>query len=453
MRPGPWVGHTADPFSCFRASQIVVFDYHVIVRVRKMSDRFSCKHADALNGGEDGDNSSPGNDVHESELKPQLGTDGESDVSHDAFGDECELPLELEGILERFDQATRLRLREPTRRTYSIVFRRFWLEMKLDGVTKRQLSTKRGRDELLSFLAAIPKPSLRTVISAIASVWKNGIGLPWPVDSKGDLPRLPRVRRRSTPSDGIVRKWHEAVRREPDVYLRLEWLMLAQHGWRPQHLCKVKWKYVLRDERGRPYALIADGSEEEFKTHASIASRLCPEVVETLAEWEKLVPDASPDGPILPFRDRARRLSVGTEQSSENVRAQWRRLQEKHSLPLLLPCHMRHFVSTACRRAGLSKQATAYLQGHDPTQGGSMRDWYDAPLVEDALDEQAERIPNGPLGVIESPEIEVTDGLPKEVSAMVSQFLDGSTGTLELMNALEKCRVNIQKASQPGLER
>ena len=54
-----------------------------------------------------------------------------------------------------------------------------------------------------------------------------------------------------------------------------------------------------------------------------------------------------------------------------------------------------------------------------------MRDWYDAPQVEDALDEQAERIPNGPLGVIEPSEIEVTDGLPEEVSALVSQFLDG----------------------------
>lgn len=51
------------------------------------------------------------------------------------------------------------------------------------------------------------------------------------------------------------------------------------------------------------------------------------------------------------------------------------------------------------------------------------------------------------------PENEVTDGLPKDVSAMVSQFLDGSTGTLELMKALDECRVNLQKASQPGLER
>ncbi|HUS56679.1 MAG TPA: hypothetical protein VMY17_01515, partial [Thermoplasmata archaeon] len=97
--------------------------------------------------------------------------------------------------------------------------------------------------------------------------------------------------------------------------------------------------------------------------------------------------------------------------------------------------------------------STAYLQGHDPTQGGSMRDWYDAPGVEETFCEQAERIPNGPLGVIEPPEIEVTGGLPKEVSAMVSQFMDGSVGTLELMNGLEKCRANLQKATQPGLER
>jgi integrase len=421
--------------------------------VDSSSDRFSCKHADTLNGGEDGDNSSLGIDIHESELEPQLGTDGESDVSHDAFGDECELPLELEGILERFSQSTRIRLKAQTGRGYSIQFRRFWAEKSLEGTTKRELS-RNGQKLLLEFLETVPKRSWRTVLSALASVWKYGIGLPWPIDAKRDLPRLPRVGRRATPSDALVRKWHDAIRREPDIYLKLEWLMLAQHGWRPQHLCRIKWKHLLRDDNGRPYALVAEGFEEDFKTHASIACSLCPEVVEALAEWEKEIGTAtSLESPILPFRNRAKRLFVNREQSTDNVRGQWKRIQARHGLQPLLPCQMRHFASTACRRAGLSKQSTAYLQGHDPTQGGCMRDWYDAPGVEEAFCEQAERIPNGPLGVIEPPEIEVTDGLPKAVSAMVSQFLDGSVGTLELMKALDECRTNLQKASQPKVER
>lgn len=210
----------------------------------------------------------------------------------------------------------------------------------------------------------------------------------------------------------------------------------------------------MRGDDGSPYALVAEGIDEGFKTHASIACRLCPEVINELVGWEKQVRTrTTPEDPVLPFRSSTGRLYLGREQTTEHVRRQWSRFQKRHGLQTLLPCHLRHFVSTACRRAGLSKQATAYLQGHDPTQGGSMRDWYDAPLVEDALDEQAERIPNGPLGVIEPPKIEVTDGLPKDVVAMVSQFLDGSTGTLELMNALEKCRTDLQKASQPRVER
>ncbi|HIH00795.1 TPA: hypothetical protein HA259_01705 [Thermoplasmata archaeon] len=416
-------------------------------------DKLTAGDRDTGHGGEDGDNSSLGMCIDEPKHEPQLGADGESDACHDAFGDDYELPLELEGILERFSQSTRIRLKAQTRRSYSIQFRRFWAEKSLDDTTKRELS-RNGQELLLEFLETVPNRSWRTSLSALASVWKYGIGLPWPIDAKRDLPRLPRVGRRPTPSDALVRKWHDAIRREPDIYLKLEWLMLAQHGWRPQHLCKVKWKHLLRDDNGRPYALVADGFEESFKTHASIACWLCPEVVEALVEWEKEIgTELFLENPILPFRNRAKQLLFSREQSTDNVRGQWKRIQVRHGLQPLLPCQKRHFASTACRRADLSKQSTAYLQGHDPTQGGSMRDWYDAPGVEEAFREQAERIPNGPLGVIEPPEIEVTDDLPKDVSAMVSQFLDGSMGTLELIDALEKHKASFPRASQPGVER
>lgn len=148
-----------------------------------MSDRFTCLRPDTVTGDEDGDNSSPGSDGHESRLEPQLGTDRESDCSCDAVGDDFDLSLEIDGILERFGQSTRVRLRAQTRRSYPIHFRRFWVEMSLEGTTKRALS-RDGQRLRLGFLETVPKRSWRSMLSSLASVWKFGIGLPCPIDSK-----------------------------------------------------------------------------------------------------------------------------------------------------------------------------------------------------------------------------------------------------------------------------
>ncbi len=45
-----------------------------------------------------------------------------------------------------------------------------------------------------------------------------------------------------------------------------------------------------------------------------------------------------------------------------------------------------------------------------------MRDWHDNPRSEDVFDEQAAKLPNGPLGPLERPEAKLVEGFsPKEL--------------------------------------
>jgi hypothetical protein len=119
------------------------------------------------------------------------------------------------------------------------------------------------------------------------------------------------------------------------------------------------------------------------------------------------------------------------------------------AIPRNTPDHLRHFVATISRRAGLSKQATAYMMGHNATQGGNMTDWYDSPQLQDVFDEQAARLPYGPLGLLDPPTVELEGGLSKEVVSLVSAYLAGQTGTMEFATSMEKMRLQrpIQQTS------
>jgi len=57
--------------------------------------------------------------------------------------------------------------------------------------------------------------------------WSFGLGLPWPIDARRDLGKLPRTRRRESPSDAVMTAWKEAISHEPDLRLQLEWLLVA----------------------------------------------------------------------------------------------------------------------------------------------------------------------------------------------------------------------------------
>jgi hypothetical protein len=70
-----------------------------------------------------------------------------------------------------------------------------------------------------------------------------------------------------------------------------------------------------------------------------------------------------------------------------------------------------------------------------------MRDWYDAPQVEDILAEQAQCMPRGPLGTLEPPEVNLVEGLPTDAVDMLKQYLAGQIGTMELATRLEEIRM------------
>ncbi len=71
-----------------------------------------------------------------------------------------------------------------------------------------------------------------------------------------------------------------------------------------------------------------------------------------------------------------------------------------------------------------------------------MRDWYDNPEMQDSLDEQSLKLPRGPLGLLEPPEVKLTEGLPPEAVALLREFLAGGVGTLEFAHRLEALKAH-----------
>ncbi len=369
-----------------------------------------------------------------------LGTDG-GGVGSDVGGPgEGEPFVRTSDILERFAASARARLRATSLEAYDQAFRAFASQASLDGFTRRQLSGPKGRGLLLAYLETVPRPSWQWRVAALKAVWTLGLGLPWPLELKRDLGRLPPVRRRESPPDATVKAWADALAHEPDPYLRLLWLLVAQHGWRPSHVANLRWRHVRAGADGRPVAIVADGLEAGFKTPAPVAARLAPAVVEALEAWRRGAPEALPERPILPWRDARGKAEPGRLLGRHTLRDHWCGLRSKWRLPALRPVDLRHWVATACRRAGLSKLASAYLMGHDPAQGGAMRDWYDRPGLEDVFTEQGEQLPRGPLGLLEPPEIKLVEGLPPVAVELLRAYLAGEVGTMEMASRLEALR-------------
>jgi len=382
------------------------------------------------------------------ELQHPLGDGRDSEVREDSGtivdGDAV---VRVSEVLERFHANTKLRLGPRAHSLYSKRFRDFAEHSGLAACTKRQLAGRRGKIMLLDYLATVPRPSWQCVSSFLKSVWIHGVGLPWPIDMTKDVGKLPRVRRRTSPRDELVRQWARALSHETDQYDLLIWLMLSQFGWRPSHLAKMRWRNVRVDASGRPDAILADGTESGFKTGAPVAAWLPPDVVQVLEAWRKEL-RPYPEHPILPWRSMKGRVGNGRPASSGHMRNHLYRIRKKWGLPAIRPVDCRHWVATTCRKAGLSKAASAYLMGHDPTSGESMRDWYDAPQVEDILAEQAQCMPRGPLGTLEPPEVKLVEGLPTDAVDVLRQYLAGQVGTMELATRLEEIR--MKAATPPG---
>ncbi|MGQ9587764.1 MAG: hypothetical protein ACUVT7_05210 [Thermoplasmata archaeon] len=78
-----------------------------------------------------------------------------------------------------------------------------------------------------------------------------------------------------------------------------------------------------------------------------------------------------------------------------------------------------------------------------------MRDWYDSPQLQDIFDERAAHLPYGPLGLLEPPTVDLEGGLSKDIVSLVSAYLAGQLGTMELATQMGKMRLqhSTQQAS------
>jgi len=400
-------------------------------------------------GSQEGDRCDSG-DEHKNEPENTAPLGDRESSAHVGDTDDC--LVRVTDIVDRFTQQTKPRLKEQTAREYAAAFEVFAERAHLGDLTKRQIAGTRGKQLVLEHLQHIPKTCWRWQNAALKAVWMYGLNLPWPIDPKRDFGRLPKTQPRETPPNRIVQAWADGLEHEPDPYLRLIWLFVAQHGWRPSHVGRLKWRNVRYDQSGRPTAIIADGGKEDFKTSSPIAARLCPDVADALLAWKEVASEPLPERPIIPWRWGNGKVNPSKAQGRTSLRRHWDRLQETWNLPSLRMCDLRHWVSTTCRRAGLSKPASAYLTGHDARQGGSMRDWYDNPGLEDIFAEQVEKLPDGPLGTLTPVRLEPTEGLAPESVDLLREYMDGKIGTMEFANRIESIRLRLSAVQPPSMQ-
>jgi len=360
--------------------------------------------------------------------KPELGDGGVSDGSVGVIdGDSL---VNVDTVVENFEKLAGLRLRGRTGYQYELIFRRFAKTVGLEQYTRRQLAGKKGPELLIQYLLGdkVPTPSRRMENAALKTIWTEGLGLPYPIVRR-QLGELPEIGRRQSPRDSDVLPWVKTLEHEEDPYLKTLVLFVFQLGIRPSHAALFRWSHVRYGPDGRPEAIITSGREPGNKRMTAIKARIPPDLAEAMMELKKIAPSALPEDPILPLRKRNGELASAPMDATRYT-FQWLRFQRKHLLSHLRPVDLRHWVSTTCRRAGLSYAATNSLQGHK-CSSLNMRDRYDCPSDEELLEEQGRALPQGPIGFV-CPRIEMDQALPIELTQGLSKCLSGEMRPGEL---------------------
>jgi hypothetical protein len=75
-----------------------------------------------------------------------------------------------------------------------------------------------------------------------------------------------------------------------------------------------------------------------------------------------------------------------------------------------------------------------------------MRDWYDHISEHDAIEEQAQVLPYGPIGTLLRPDIKVEGDLPTEAKDLYSRFFKNEIGELELAKKLGELKRKMNEA-------
>jgi len=403
------------------------------------SYKFKCSNDHTVGtGGMDGDNMPL--DHGEDYGKPSRHPTGTGE-NQSATGREDDQPLNLEQILERYCQHPTIRMKpESTRRSYAYDFRRFAEHARIDRYSRPQLAGRKGKYLLLDHIAALPLRSRRPALSGLASVWKFGLNLPWPIDAKADIGKLPKTRRDLTPPDSTVKTWYERLLHETNPWLQSLWLLIAQLGLRPHTVARLRWTHVRYDEQGIPCEIRANGADEGFKTFADLACNLAPDVADALVRLRKWSSNSNDADPILPWMDGWGKVKHSRQATRKLYARHWDRMRNKYGLPKLRMKDMRHWVASQCRDSGLSEQARAYMQGHEQPIG-NMGEAYDNRGIEINLARQAEKLPHGPVGIFEKPDLEIVATLPGDLVATLIGYHDGKVGFTEVLSRLENWRL------------
>jgi len=390
------------------------------------TSKYNFQNAHTVSGSEAGQLASASQGKYETEQRrtTPLGEGGAIDVRQIVSDDD--LPLRVSEIINRFKKTACLRLRGSSPGTYERVFRQFADTMRLEQFTRRQLAGARGKELILSYLLdenEVTLASRRLFNAALKSVWESGLSLPYPVNSRRDLGELPPCQRRQSPRDSDLAPLVKAIEHEAEPYLKALVLIVVQLGVRPSHVRLFRWKHVRYGQDGKPDAIITTGLERGNKHYVAIKARLPPDLVEALIDLRRSIPEALPESPIFPQRRRSGTYETALEMTSSQYQDQWLRFEQRHRLNHIAPVYLRHWVSTICRRAGLSYAATNAQQGHKYSTG-NMRDRYDCPDDEEIFAEQAQVLPYGPIGFA-WPKMEVTEAVPIELTEALVKCLSG----------------------------
>jgi integrase len=302
---------------------------------------------------------------------------------------------------------------------------------------KKKLNGRRGADAITKHLKKKKETTWRFTIAAIKMIWTMGLELAWPAEMKEVRP--PTTGQAWTPEDETVKAWYLAVLKDHDEYFRLIFLLIAQHGWRPSHLAHMKWRNIVY-EAGKPVKVQADGYVEGFKTKAVVEAWLCPQVQEALIAWtakEEVRTVRRDDGVIIPHRDRNGNYhfeEVVSHLFVMRLHVLWHDFQKRWRLPALMPKGLRHWVATKTREAGLSVPATARMMGHDVDKS-IMRQVYDNPRS--VRVEQRTKLPNGVLGLLCPPSVEVIEDIPGEALEVLRLRKAKKIGFIDMCQRLE----------------
>jgi len=144
------------------------------------------------------------------------------------------------------------------------------------------------------------------------------------------------------------------------------------------------------------WAVIAQSTG--FKTESPIMAYLCPDVQEAIIAYRVTTTGTRH---VFPYYQ-----GIRVEKQINHFLRRWTKMEKKWGLPYLRSNGLRHWVSHVGCEVRLSKPALAALMGHD-TRSGWMSDWYNSPKIETILEEQAEKLPNGPLGDLDPPSVEL----------------------------------------------